>query len=105
MGDRMNQVIVKYKVKNGRAEENQKLVEAVYAELGRTKPAGLRYATFMAEDGLTFYHVASIESNDEVNPLGKNKAFAEFQENIKERCDEPPMPVNVSMVGSYRFFA
>ena len=100
----MKQVIVRYKVKGDRAEENQKLVEAVYEELKQSKPAGIRYATFKAEDGVTFYHLASIETADGTNPLGEIKAFGEFQKNIKDRCDEPPAPVDVSPVGSYNFF-
>jgi hypothetical protein len=38
----MHQVIARYKVKPDRAEENLELVRAVYDELERTKPAGLR---------------------------------------------------------------
>ena len=99
----MHQVIVRYKVKAGRSEENQKLVEAVYTELNQTKPAGIRYATFKADDGVTFYHIASIETDDGSNPLSNIQAFAEFQKDIKERCEEPPAPVDISKVGSYNF--
>ena len=101
----MSQVIVRYKVKPEKAEENKRLVEAVYEELGRTKPNGLRYATFCAADGVTFFHVASIETGDGTNPLGQTKAFGEFQRDIKDRCDEPPVPTNLETVGSYGFFA
>ena len=100
----MKQVIVRYRVKPDAAEMNTKLVEAVYAELKEKKPSGIRYATFCADDGVTFYHVASIETADGVNPLGKIDAFATFQKDIGERCDEPPTPTDVSEIGSYGFF-
>jgi hypothetical protein len=42
----MNQVIVRYKVKPDRVAENVELVRAVYDDLERTNPAGLRYRVF-----------------------------------------------------------
>ena len=54
----MRQVMVRYKVKPERVEENEELVRAVYDELGRTEPAGLRYATFKLDDGVSFVHLA-----------------------------------------------
>jgi hypothetical protein len=37
--------MVRYRVKPGRAAENEELVRAVYEELHRTQPPGFRYAT------------------------------------------------------------
>ena len=54
----MRQVMVRYKVKPDRVAENEALVRAVYEELAATEPAGLRYATFRLEDGVTFVHLA-----------------------------------------------
>jgi hypothetical protein len=98
----MGKVIVRYKVKPDKADENVSLVKAVYADLNANKPAGLRYATFVAEDGLTFFHMASIEGD--ANPLAQSDAFKAFQKDIKERCDEPPAPIKVSEIGSFNFF-
>ena len=100
----MRRVIVRYKVKPGKVEANEELVRAVYEELGSTAPAGLRYATFKLEDGVSFVHVASVETPDGRNPLGGVEAFARFQQGIAERCDEPPVAMEMSEVGSYRFF-
>jgi hypothetical protein len=98
----MRQVIVRYKVKPGRAEENEALVRAVYEELRDVAPAGLRYATFRLEDGVSFVHVSATDG--ESNPLSEVGAFRRFQENIRERCDEPPVVTQLHEVGSYRFF-
>jgi hypothetical protein len=95
----MRQVMVRYKVKPGRVEENEALVRAVYEELHRTAPAGLRYATFRQDDGLGFVHLAQTE--DGANPLTEVEAFARFQEGIGERCDEPPVVTVLNEVGSY----
>jgi hypothetical protein len=97
----MGQVVVRYKVKPERVEENQALVEAVFAELAESDPGGLRYVTFKLADGVTFVHVASIDTEDGSNPLGKISAFAEFTRSIGERCDEPPSAQDATVVGSY----
>jgi hypothetical protein len=65
----MRQVMVRYKVKPDRAAENKELVRAVYAELARRRPAGLRYATFGLEDGVSFVHLASLDTDEAGNPL------------------------------------
>jgi hypothetical protein len=97
----VKEVVVRYKVKPERVEENQRLVEAVYAELAASDPGGLRYATFRLEDGVSFIHVASIDSADGSNPLRTIAAFAEFTRDIGERCDEQPVAQDAHLVGSY----
>jgi hypothetical protein len=95
--------MVRYKVKPDRAEENEELVRAVYDELQRTEPAGLRYATFALEDGVSFVHVASVDTEDGTTPLTQVAAFKRFQEHIADRCDEPPVVTPLREVGSFRF--
>jgi hypothetical protein len=95
--------MVRYRVKPDQVERNEELVRGVYDELHRTGPPGLRYATFRMDDGVSFVHVASVEI-DGANPLQSVEAFARFQEGIAERCDEPPVAVELAEVGSYRFF-
>ena len=97
----MKQVMVRYKVKPDQAVRNEELVRRVYEELHRTAPAGIHYATFVQEDGVSFVHVASIEAEDGRDPLREVAAFRAFQEGIGERCDEPPAPVGLREVGSY----
>ena len=101
----MRKAVVRYKVKPGKGDENQKLVEAVFAELAASAPDGIRYATFRLADDVTFVHVASIETEDGSNPLASTDAFPEFQRELKERCDEPPAAQDATIVDSYRFFA
>ena len=100
----MPNVVVRYKVKPERAEENQRLIESLFAELAEAAPEGLRYASFRLEDGVSFLHVAAIETEDSSNPLGTIEAFADFTREIGERCDEPPAAQEAQLVGSYGLF-
>ena len=96
----MNPVIVRYKTRLETADENQQLVENVFAELSESKPEGIRHAAFRLADGVNFIHIASVETEVGSNPLGQSAAFAKFQEGIQERCEEPPAPSQSTVVGS-----
>ena len=95
-------IVVRYRPKADRADENQTLVEAVFADLAETDPGGVRYATLRLADG-TFVHVADVQA--ESNPLASSGAFAEFQKDILERCEdgEGPDPQEATLIGSYGF--
>lgn len=94
-------VVVQYRTRPDTADENQRLVEQVYAQLAREDLGGLHYATFRLADGVSFIHISI--SDGEVNPLTQLSAFAEFQREVGERCVEPPQTSGASLVGSYRF--
>jgi hypothetical protein len=99
----MRRVMVRYKVKPDRAAENEALVRAVYEELQRTQPAGLHYATFALDDGVSFVHLSSIETEDGRNPLSEVEAFARFQEGIGDRCEEAPAVAQLREIGSFQW--
>jgi hypothetical protein len=98
----MKRVVVRYKVKSDKVDENQRLIDRVFAKLDETAPAGLRYASFRLADGVSFVHVASIETDDGSNPLSALAEFADFTRDIDERCDEPPIGQDATLVGAYR---
>ncbi len=91
--------VVRYRTKPEHADENERLIRNVFAELAEEDPAGLHYAAFRLDDGVSFLHVAVLDG--EVNPLASSQAFATFQAGIGERCAEGPVPADASMVGSY----
>jgi hypothetical protein len=97
----MSSTVVRYKTKPERADENQALIEAVFAELAEAAPAGLSYESYRLDDGVSFLHVASIETDDGANPLTSTTAFATFLQGIGDRCTEPPIAVNANKIGSY----
>ncbi|MFM9888777.1 MAG: hypothetical protein ACKVQT_37615 [Burkholderiales bacterium] len=98
----MKRLMVRYKVKPEMAAENRRLVEAVFAEANAKRPEGIRYATFVAADGVSYVHMFSNERADGANPLGALDAFKDFQANIRDRCVEAPAPTEYEMIGSYR---
>lgn len=91
-------VMVRYRVRPDRVEENVAYVEAVYAALADLRPDGFRYATYRQDDGVTFVHLASYQ---DPFPLSGVAAFQEFQAGLIDRCDEPPVRVELDEVGSY----
>lgn len=98
----LQEVMVRYTVKPEWAAENERLVRAVYDELARTEPAGLRYATFRLDDGVSFIHLASMETEDGRSLLQDVQAFKEFQKGLGERCAEAPVRVELHEISSYR---
>lgn len=100
----MQRVMVRYKVKPDQAAKNEELVRAVYDELHRTDPAGLRYATFQLEDGVTFIHLASVETDTGQHPLTGLESFKRFQAGVADRCDEVPVVAAAREIGSFRLF-
>jgi quinol monooxygenase YgiN len=96
----MSRVMVRYKVKPEQVARNEELVRAVYEELHRVEPGGLRYATFKLPDGVTFVHLADTADGED-NPLTGLAAFKAFSAGVRERCDEPPVVSELSEVGSY----
>ena len=97
----MGTVVVRYKTKPERAEENQALVEAVFAELSADAPAGLRYESYRLADGVSFVHIASIDTADGSNPLTAMPAFSAFLQGIADRCSEAPLALEANEIGAY----
>ena len=92
-------VIVRYRTRPEAADDNARLVEAVYTALADLDPGDFRYATYRLADGVSFVHVASYSGA--ANPLATLPAFAEFQRELPQRCAEPPAPSEATLVGSY----
>ncbi|MFC0546097.1 antibiotic biosynthesis monooxygenase [Kutzneria chonburiensis] len=93
-------MMVRYRTTPEAAEENQRLVEAVYRELNADDPGGFRYATFRLADGVTFVHLVAYDSEDD-NPLQRSAAFKEFQQDFASRAVESPEFTDVTLVGEY----
>ncbi|HEX2823906.1 MAG TPA: hypothetical protein VHO07_27650 [Streptosporangiaceae bacterium] len=92
--------VIRYTAKPECADENERLIRAVFAELAEHDPQGLRYAAFRLDDQVSFVHVAVLDG--EANPLADCVAFAEFQRGIKDRCADGPVAADAGLIGSYR---
>jgi quinol monooxygenase YgiN len=99
----MERVMVTYKVKPDRVQENEKLVTAVYEELRQNNDRDIHYATFRLEDGQTFVHIAAFASDDKRPILTESASFKAFQQNLGERCEVPPNPQKLTKVESFNF--
>jgi predicted SnoaL-like aldol condensation-catalyzing enzyme len=100
----MKRALVRYQTKPEQVQENQRLIEAVFAELRAKSPDGVRYLVLKLADG-TFVHFAAHENPDGSNPLLALDAFRLFQSGIRERCIEPPQVGDPTIVGNYRMLA
>ncbi|HEV8365931.1 MAG TPA: hypothetical protein VGQ52_20615 [Gemmatimonadaceae bacterium] len=100
----MKLMMVQYRVKADRAEENARYIRDVFSQLQKETPPGLRYCAFRLEDGVTFVHIVSNEAPNGSDPLRELPAFRAFSAGIKDRCEQPPTFTNLSEVGAYRMF-
>ena len=100
----IKRMMVRYKVKADRVAENERFISSVFEQLNREQPSGLRYASFKLDDGVSFMHIVSLEAEDGSNPLRELSAFNAFTAEVRDRCDEPPVSVELQAVGSYHLF-
>jgi hypothetical protein len=98
----MKTIVVRYQAKAERADENQKLIEAVFAELDANQPEGFTYKVFRLDDGVTFVHVMIEHDVENPESLQDVAAFQAFVAGIDDRCDVPPVAMGATIVGGYR---
>jgi hypothetical protein len=98
----MRTKIIRYRTTPARADENQRLIEAVFSELDRQRPWGVRYASFRLDDGTSFVHVLQLDDPDR-NPLVALEAFDRFVAGIGDRCIEPAVACDSRAIGTYGF--
>jgi hypothetical protein len=89
--------VIRYRTKPEAADENQRLIEKVFAELATTEPAGLTYTSVRLADGVSFVHVVTGQ-NDGLVQLA---AFQEFQRNLSDRLETAPERDDGTPIGSY----
>ena len=97
----MKTTLVPYQTKPERADENQRLIEAVFAELQERAPHGFTYKVFRLDDGVSFVHVMIEPDTDEPDSLQAVPAFQAFLADIASRCETPPVPTGATIVGGY----
>jgi hypothetical protein len=97
----MKTTVVRYQAKPDRADENQSLIEAVFAELKARQPQGLSYQVFRLDDGVSFVHVATEHDVPDPDSLQDVPAFQAFAAGAADRSDVPPVATRARVVGSY----
>src|SRR6266487_3371669 len=83
------------------ADENQRRVEGVFAELAETTPDNVSYIVLRLADD-SFLHVSfHNHGDDEVNPIASTPAFAHFQQDHADRRDGGVDQQTAQLVGAY----
>ena len=83
------------------ADENQRRVEGVFAELSTTKPDNVSYIVLRLADD-SFVHVSfHNHGDDEVNPIASTAAFAHFQDGHGDRREGGVDQQTAELVGAY----
>ena len=98
----MKAVVVRYQAKPERADENQKLIEAVFSDLEARRPNGFTYNVFRLEDGVSFVHVVIEHDVEQPDSLQDVPAFQAFVAGVADRCDVAPVAMGATVVGAYR---
>ena len=95
-------LVTRYAMKSAEdAEENQRRVEGVFADLEQTKPDNVSYLVLRLADD-SFVHVSFHDhADDEVNPIASTAAFAHFQDGHGERREGGVDQQTATLVGAY----
>ena len=97
----MKTVRVQYKVRPEYAETNKLNIAGVMSELRKLNDSGIKYSTFLYEDGLTFLHFAMFGDDDGQKTLNDLESFKKFTAELKaSSLQEPPKAENLSLVDS-----
>jgi quinol monooxygenase YgiN len=80
--------VVKYAIKPDRADENEKLSRAVFAQLRANNPPHIAYT--LLRDGNEFLHVFINAKEDDASAVIELPLFKEFSRNVEERYQAPP---------------
>jgi hypothetical protein len=97
----MKAVVVQYRTKADRADENQELIEAVFREIDERQPVGFSYRVFRLEDGVSFVHTVIEHEVEHSDSLGDLPAFQAFTKDIADRCEVQPVATAARVVGTF----
>jgi hypothetical protein len=95
-------LVTRYAMRSAEAaDENQRRVEGVFAQLAADKPDNVSYIVLRLADD-SFVHVSfHNHGDDEPNPIASTPAFAHFQDDHADRRDGGVDQQTASLVGAY----
>ncbi len=102
----MKSVKVQYTVKAEYADTNKKNVAKVMADLRELAHPGLKYSTYVLEDGKTFVHFGMYADQEALDVVNNLPSFQSFREQLKASGPEaPPKGDDLTLVdSSYEIF-
>jgi hypothetical protein len=93
--------LIRYRTRPESADENQNLIEGVFAGLRATPLPGVRYLVLRLADA-TFLHLIASEPDGLGSSIVALPAFRDFQKGVGNRCLELPHSTPVTLVGNHR---
>jgi hypothetical protein len=95
-------LVTRYAMRSAEAaDENQRRVEAVFAEIAANKPDNVSYIVLRLADD-SFVHLSFHDhGDDEVNPIASIDSFAHFQDGHGDRRDGGVDQQTATLVGAY----
>ncbi|SRR5258706_7086269 len=97
----MKIVRVIYTTKPEYAEQNQRNIKNVMADLQKLNHRGINYNACLGPDGKTFIHTSFFKSDEDQKLLNELPSFKHFQEQLKSGGLEiPPKQELLTLVGS-----
>ena len=99
-------VRVQYTAKQEYVAKNKQNIEKVMNDLREINSPGIKYSTYLLDDGKTFMHFSLFENEDAQKVLNGLESFKQFQAELKASGPEvPPKVDNLSLVASsYNIF-
>jgi hypothetical protein len=99
----MNLLMVRAKLKEENVADAKAETEKVIQALEEARPADVRYASSVLNDGVTFVALLEMEQGQE-HPLRTFPAYVELINKLKEWYAEPPIVEYMTTIGSYQLF-
>jgi hypothetical protein len=99
----MNLLMVRARLKEENVADAKAATEKVIQALEQERPADVRYASSVLNDGVTFVALLEMEPGQE-HPLRTFPAYVELIKKLKEWYAEPPTVEYMTTIGSYQLF-
>jgi len=97
----MKTVRVQYTTKKEYVEKNKENIAKVMSDLRKMNNPGIKYSTFILDDGQTFMHFAVFDSEEGQKILNELDSFKKFGAELKASGPEiAPKVDNLSLVDS-----
>jgi hypothetical protein len=102
----MKAVKVQYTVNEDYVETNKRNIERVMSELRTLNNPGIKYSSFLLDDGRTFVHIGMYTNEETMSIVSDLDSFKDFRQQLKESQPEvPPKSEDLSLVASaYEIF-
>jgi hypothetical protein len=91
------------KIKPEGVTDVQAATKKMFAAINAAQPEGLRYASLLLADGVTFVAIVQLDDGME-NPVPGFPEFRALQEVVERSRAEPNNVQTLTVIGSYRLF-